>query len=86
MRGFFVLLAGIFMMLSAIAHGGFGWPPLRGRLSSAGVGEDLVGALAAGWFFGSAAMAAFGAVVLTSGLRLRRGDLSGVFAVLWIGG
>ena len=81
MKAFFVLLAGVLMMLSALAHGGLGWPSMRTALESAGAGDDLVGALAAGWYFGSVAMAVFGAIVFTSGLRLRRGDSSGVLPV-----
>jgi hypothetical protein len=81
MKAFFVMLAGVLMMLSSLAHGTLGWRSMRDALESAGAGNDLVGALAAGWYFGSVAMAVFGAIVITSGLRLRRGDLSGVLPV-----
>ena len=76
-----ILLAGALMVLSSAAHAFLGWPPLRGDLKSAGVAEDLVGALAVGWYFGSVAMLTLGAITLRSGLMLRGGDHSGVTPV-----
>ena len=81
MKSILVLSAGALMVLSSAAHAFLGWPPLRGDLKSAGVAESLMGALAVGWYFGSVAMLAFGAITLRSGLLLRRGDRSGVTPV-----
>lgn len=72
------------MLLSSVAHALLGWPTMRTGLQDAGAPADLVGALAAGWYFGSAAMAAFGAVVLVCGMRLRRDDRSGATVVFLI--
>jgi hypothetical protein len=58
---------------------------MRAELVKAQAPADLVGALAAGWLFGSAAMAAFGTIVLVAAIRLRRGDASGTFALRAIG-
>jgi hypothetical protein len=81
MRPILALIAGAFMLLSALVHGLLGWPAMRGELAKAGAAADLVGSLGAGWLYGSAAMAAFGAIVVVAALRLRRGDRSGVFAL-----
>ena len=81
MRSFLVLLAGGLMVLSSIAHSVLGWPAQRSELRNAGAQEDLIGGLAVGWHFGSAAMLTFGAIVLVGGLKLRKGDLSGVVPV-----
>jgi hypothetical protein len=75
------IVAGAFMLLSALAHGLLGWPVMRGELAKLGAPADLVGGLAAGWLFGSAAMATFGVTVILAALRLRRGDRSGAFAL-----
>jgi len=77
MRFYLLLLAGILMLLSALAHGLLGWPAMRGELDRVGAGTDLAGALAAGWFWGSAAMTAFGLLTVVCALRFRRGDPSG---------
>ena len=81
MKSILVLLAGALMVLSSAAHAFLGWPLLRDDLKSTGVAENLAGALAVGWYFGSVAMLAFGAITLRSGLLLRRGDRSGMTPV-----
>lgn len=81
MRSAMVVVAGVLMMLSSLPHGGLAWPALRGRLVEAGAEESLIGALGAGWAFGTAAMVAFGIVVVLCGLRLKRGDPSGLAVV-----
>ena len=78
MRSVLVLIAGVVMLLSSLAHGLVGWPMMRGLLRDGGAGEDLIGALAVGWYFGSVAMVAFGSIAIVAALRLRRGDRSGV--------
>jgi len=82
MRSYAVLLAGALMMLSAAAHGALGWPAMKAELDRVGAGADLAGGLAAGWYFGSVAMAGFGVIVLLGGLRLRKGDPSGTASIL----
>jgi hypothetical protein len=85
MRGILVLLAGVLMMLSSVAHALLGWPAMRSDLQKAGAGPDLTAGLAAGWYFGSVAMLTFGVITLICGLRLRRGDSSGALPVQVIG-
>lgn len=76
MRANVVLLAGVLMLISAAAHAGLGWPPLHAILGEGGVDEGTIGALGAGWLWGSVSMAAFGVVTVMAGLRMRRGDRS----------
>jgi len=68
------LLTGMVLLLSAAAHATLGWPAMRGALDATGAPEDLVGALAAGWYFGSVAMAVFGAIALLATLRSARAE------------
>lgn len=73
LRAIFGGVAGAGLGLSAFAHGLGGWPALRPALDAAGVAADVSAALAVGWQFGSAAMAAFAAIVLWTSARLWRG-------------
>ena len=54
------ILAGVLLVLSALAHAFLGWPAMLAGLTEAGAGDDLTGALAVGWYFGSMAMFVFG--------------------------
>jgi hypothetical protein len=72
-RGALGVVIGVFLAISAFAHAFVGWPKLDAELSAAMVDPDLAGAIAAGWYFGSVAMFAFGAMVFLAGLRLRQG-------------
>lgn len=90
MRSILVMIAGALMVLSAFAHGPLGWRALGPELAKAGVPADLLGAMAIGWWFGSAMMLASGAVALVAGTRLQRGDRSGavpalIVATAWVG-
>jgi hypothetical protein len=85
MRSILLMVAGVFMMLSALAHTVLGWSLMRRELIGAGAGDELIEGLGAGWHFGGAAMAAFGLIVLNAGLRLRRLDGSGVVSARVIG-
>jgi hypothetical protein len=76
-----MLSAGLLLLASSLAHSLLGWPQIRPQLVAAGVPEDLVGALAAGWHFGGVAMAAFGVIVLLAWRRSRHGDAAGLEAV-----
>ena len=66
-----VLLVGLLLLLSCFAHGILGWSMVRTALVDARTPIDLIDTLAIGWRFGSAAMAAFGVIVLVawSGMR-----------------
>jgi hypothetical protein len=67
------LVAGAFMVASALTHGLGGWPGLRAGLVRAGVEPTLVQSLCVGWWFGSAAMAALGAIVIVQALNALSG-------------
>jgi len=84
MRALLVMVAGAVMLLSAGAHAGLGWPVMKSALRDAGAPADLTGALAAGWLFGSVAMAVFGIITLMCGARLKRADRSGVAVIMVI--
>jgi hypothetical protein len=71
-------IAGLLLVLSSVAHAGLGWPAMRGELSKVSASPDLMASMAIGWYFGSVAMAAFGAIALTAGLG-RRGSGGRVF-------
>ncbi len=66
------ILSGALLILSALAHALLGWPAMSAALVEVGAGEDLSGALAVGWYFGSMAMLVFGLIVL--GITIRRRD------------
>lgn len=85
MRSAIVQLAGVLMLLSALAHGLMGWPVMSAELAQTGASPDLVAGLGAGWLWGSVAMAVFGIITLGAGARLRQGNRSGVPALLAIG-
>jgi hypothetical protein len=57
------------LLLSSLAHAFLGWPAMRQALADAGAGEEIAGALAMGWLFGSMAMVVFGLVVLRTATR-----------------
>lgn len=67
------ILAGVLLVLSALAHAFFGWPAMTEALDDAITDDagavDLVGALAVGWHFGSMAMFVFGLIVLRIAIR-----------------
>ncbi len=68
------LLAGVLLVASAGAHAFLGWPPFRLILEEAGIDADAVAALGVGWYFGSVAMLAFGAIVLVAAVQAIRGE------------
>jgi hypothetical protein len=78
MRNALVFLSGALMVLSCFAHAIFGWQAVGGALRAAGTPPDLLTGVAVSWYLGSAAMAAFGAIAIVGGLRLRTGDRSGL--------
>lgn len=69
------------MLLAACAHGLLGWPFLRAELVREHADPELISGLGAGWLWGTACMLVFGAIVLISGIQMRRGVNSGTLAV-----
>ena len=53
-------------MLLALPHALLGWPAMAQQLLASSVSPDIVAGLAVGWYFGSVAMVALGAVVLAA--------------------
>ena len=85
MRSVLVFLGSGILVLSVLAHGTLGWKTVGGALRSAGTPEELMLDVAAGWFLGTTAMAVFAILGIVSGLRLRRGDRSGVAVLRTVG-
>lgn len=83
-RASILMSGGVVLLLSAVAHA-FGWSQLRLELAKAGVAAEIAGALAAGWYFGSVAMLAFGLIVVNQARRLLRGDAVSLWPSLVIG-
>ena len=80
-----LLITGTLLILSALAHAFLGWRAIRGALIASHAPGDLTEAIGIGWLYGSAAMAAFGVIVLMVGASARAGDLSTVKIVFPIG-
>lgn len=58
------IVVGVFLLLSAVAHSLLGGQALRAELTAAQVPPDLLRGALIGWYFGGAAMLAFGVLVL----------------------
>lgn len=58
------IVVGVFLLLSALAHSLLGGEALRAELTAAAVPPDLLRGALIGWYFGGAAMLAFGVLVL----------------------
>jgi NO-binding membrane sensor protein with MHYT domain len=63
-----LVLAGVLLLLSAGAHAGLGWPAMRQELMKVSAPPDLMASMSIGWYLGSVAIAAFGAIALSAGL------------------
>jgi len=63
-----LVIAGLLLLLSAGAHAGLGWPAMREELTKVSASPDLMASMSIGWYFGSTAIAAFGAIALSAGL------------------
>ena len=61
-------------LLSALAHGGGGWPAQRRMLVGHGVAGHDLEAMAAGWLFGSACMLGLGLMAARAVRQARRGE------------
>jgi hypothetical protein len=66
-----VFVSGIVLVVTAFGHALAGWPPLHASLIRTGIDPGIVRALWAGWHFGSAAMLAFGVIVIVTVVRAR---------------
>src|SRR6185503_18768864 len=66
-------IAGMLLVLSSLAHGFLGWPPLRNALQQVDADADLIETVQVGWLFGSVAMFAFGLIVIARAVQLSRG-------------
>ena len=80
-RGVLGLAAGTLLLLSGLAHAFLGWPMFDSALRAANVDARLVSGLAAGWYFGSVAMLAFGVIVTHAGVCALRGRRPAAVAV-----
>lgn len=76
-------LAAVLLIASAFAHAVLGWPPFQSILEEAGVDVEAIAALEVGWYFGSTAMLAFGAIVFLAAVQALRGERAATGS-LWI--
>ena len=74
MRTAFLYTAAAIMFVSAGAHGILGWKAQAEALRQINAPADLMSGLAAGWYFGSVSMFAFGLILVGAARRLSRGD------------
>jgi len=72
----FVLLASLGMLFGAVSHALSGWPAVQAALLPYGVDAGTLGALSAGWYWGSLAMLALSLVALFTYLDLRHGRVT----------
>jgi hypothetical protein len=72
-RAILGIVTGALIALSALPHSLMGWPALAGGLAAAHAPADLVQGLAIGWYFGSVAIVAFGAIAVATFARRLRG-------------
>jgi hypothetical protein len=84
-RTWLLSVGGALLLASAGAHAFLGWPAVRGELGRLSAPADLVGGLAIGWLFGSAAMLAFGLVVLACARDVHRGHAGTATPALIVG-
>jgi len=74
LRSTALFVAGLLMIASAGAHALLGWPGLASGLIDLNAPADLMTGLALSWYWGSAALAAFGVIVLVAARRIWAGD------------
>lgn len=87
MRGvapWLLLVVGILLVSSAAAHGFLGWPAMRDGLAEAQASEELTQAIGIGWLYGSAAMLAFGVLILQAWWWARTGKPGAAAVAGWI--
>ena len=84
-RSWWLIAAGVLLLLSAGAHGILGWKQLSAELGASNSGIDLIAALGAGWQYGTMAMIVFGIAALIGGLDVVRAG-RGVHTILLVAG
>lgn len=62
-----LLVTGVLLIASGLAHAFLGWPAIRRELVTSQVPADLGEAIGSGWLYGSGAMLTFGVMVLMVG-------------------
>ena len=65
-------IAGALILASSAAHSFAGWAAIGAELAKTNAPADLVTGLAAGWYFGGAAMLIIGVTVIVQFLEVRR--------------
>lgn len=71
-----IVLGGLLMLLSSLAHAFQGWPAMEEGLAPHPVDAEIAASLAVGWIWGSACMAGLGALTLACLPGVRRGERS----------
>jgi hypothetical protein len=79
------IVAGIMLLLSAVAHSVLGWKSLGGALAAARVPAELLRGVKIGWQFGGACMVVFGVIAIGLFVRRLRGSADPGWPVLLIG-
>jgi hypothetical protein len=77
-----MLVVGVLLCLSALAHAFVGWPAIRQALGEAGVDPELALGIGTGWLYGSSAMLTFGVLTIASWGAVRRGNAN-AGRVMW---
>jgi hypothetical protein len=72
MRDVLGLIGGGLILVSSAAHSLGGWPAIASDLAKTNAPADLVTGIAAGWYFGGAAMLIIGVTVVLQFLEVRR--------------
>ena len=72
MRDVLGFIAGGLILLSGAAHSFVGWPVIRAEIAKTNTPADLVTGIAAGWYFGGAAMLIIGVTVVLQFVEVRR--------------
>jgi small-conductance mechanosensitive channel len=85
MRSRLLILGGLLLIATGIAHALVAWPLMRRALESYDCPDELIGDLAAGWTFGSVALITFGFLVVCDGWRARSGQRVAIASSTTIG-
>jgi hypothetical protein len=72
MRNVLGFIGGGLILVSGAAHSLVGWPAIGSELAKTNAPADLVTGIAAGWYFGGAAMLILGVTVILQFVELRR--------------
>jgi hypothetical protein len=86
MKSIVMMLCGAFCVLGGIFHSAAGVPALQQELASTNVRAKLAKELIIFWVFMGAAMVTFGGILVTCGLRIRKGNFTGSAMAQWVAG